>query len=372
MQNKLFIAIETSCDETSLAIGSIPTSGKNFLHYINSTQIYSSIIASQAKHFAQYGGVIPEISARHHAEQIFELLDLIVAEASKKTLLDKTELLKRVSDIYVTTQPGLASALRVGAEFAKVLAFIIQRITGQAIPVTPINHLHGHIISAFFENPESQSDQDIFPHLHLLVSGGNTQLLYMKNPHDFSVISQTLDDAAGECLDKIGRMVGLTYPAGATISQIVGADFSNPIQLPIGMKGKDSINFSYSGLKTAVRYFIHNNQNNDLVYEQLLTDSEIEELKKGNNLNKKLSLIKDILTSTQTVVISQLIQQTKKALKNHHVQSLGLSGGVSANTLLRKYISNLHPNFFIAPLKLTGDNAVMIGLAGISQNYFDK
>lgn len=365
---RYFIAIETSCDETSLAIGSFPTSRNNFLEYLNSTVVHASIIASQAKLFERYGGVIPEVSARHHAEQIFELFDLVLTQAMQKTQLPRDELLKSVSNIYVTTQPGLASALRVGSEFAKVLAYHIEAQKGSA-HINPINHLYGHIMSAFFEQQEQRKDDELFPHLHLLVSGGNTQLLLMRSPHDFTIIGQRLDDAAGECLDKIGRMVGLPYPAGATMGAIAGEQFLNPIHLPIGMSGHEEINFSYSGLKTAVRYFIRDNEQSGLVYEQPLTSSEIEQLKSGNNLNTRLQLIRDILISTQTVVITQLMNQTKKALAQHSPRSLGLSGGVSASKALRSRIMNLHTNFFLAPLALTGDNAVMIGLAGIAQEY---
>ena len=367
---KYFLAIETSCDETSLALfRKTDSKDQNFLEYLNSYEVISSVIASQAKYFAEYGGVIPEISARHHAEQIFELFDLILTQAESKLSQNKQDILKSITTIFVTTEPGLVSALRVGQEFGKVIQHHIRRIGGDVV-LTPINHLRGHIVSAFYQTQERSQDSEVFPHLHLLVSGGNTQLLLMKSPSEASIVAQTLDDAAGECLDKIGRMVGLSYPAGATIGAIVGTNYSNLIQLPVSMKAGDKLDFSYSGIKTAVRYYIRDHANFGLKYEQSLADSEIEELKTSDTtLSPKLTAIKKILTSTQAVVIEQLIMQTKKAISQYKPRSIGLSGGVSASKLLREKYVNLHDNFFLAPMPLTGDNAVMIGLAGVAAKY---
>jgi N6-L-threonylcarbamoyladenine synthase len=363
------LSIETSCDETSLALlTKEPSRDHNFLEYLNSHRVVSSVIASQAKYFAQYGGVIPEISARHHAEQIFELFDLILTEAAAKESIPTTQILSLISDIYVTTEPGLVSALRVGQEFAKVIKHHINTQGGQA-RLHPINHLHGHIISSFFGTEERWGDTDMFPHLHLLVSGGNTQLLLMTSPTEMQIVGQTLDDAAGECLDKIGRMVGLTYPAGATIGKIVGDRTDNPINLSLGMKNSPGFNFSYSGLKTAVRYYIRDHAESGIVYEQRLDQLEVDQLITGIELTPKLLAVRDILISVQTVVIEQLVRQTKKALREYRPKSLGLSGGVSASSELRKQVERLHDNFFLAPMALTGDNAVMIALAGVAAKY---
>ena len=367
-----YIAVETSCDETSLAILKKTTSKeKNFLTYLNSHVVVSSIIASQAKIFAQYGGVIPEISARHHAEQIFDLFDLVLQETLNKEELSLDTFWKSVDTIFVTTTPGLQSALRVGIEFAKSLCFIIESEGGKAA-AEAVNHLHGHTISAFYGTTEQYPDTELFPHLHLLVSGGNTQTLWLENPTTVTIMGQTLDDAAGECLDKIGRMVGLTYPAGATIAKIVGNATENPIGLTVSMKKSESCDFSYSGLKTAVRYYIQKNNQLGITYEQKLTDSELIELMSGNVTTSKLIAIKSILTSAHTVVIEQLIQQFKKAMRTSKPASIGLSGGVSANTLLRSKLSYLHAQFFLAPISLSGDNAVMIGLAGVADRYVSK
>lgn len=364
------LSIESSCDETSLALlkKNPNHKEKNFLDFLNSHEVVSSIIASQAAFFAQYGGVIPEISARQHAEQIFSLFQLILNEASTKESLESNQLLANISEIYITTEPGLVSALKVGYEFGKVIASQVKKLGGN-VKVIPINHLKGHIISSFYQTEERWGDDEIFPHLHLLVSGGNTQLLLMKSPSDITIVGQTLDDAAGECLDKIGRMVGLDYPAGAVIGSIVGERSENPLRLPVGMKGKEGFDFSYSGMKTAVKYYIRDHAESGVVYEEKLTGSEVDHLRTGLNLTPKLKTIDNILVSTQTAVLEQLILQTKKTIKETQPRSLGLSGGVSASKQLRKLFNTLHPNCFFAPISLTGDNAIMIALAGVSQNY---
>ena len=361
------LAIETSCDETSIAIlKKNESKDNNFLEYINSYEVISSIVASQAHHM--YGGVIPEISARHHAEQIFELFDLVLQKAVTSETVSKNELLKEISEIAVTTEPGLISALRVGQEFAKVVAHHITLLGGN-ISVNPTNHLLGHCISCFFEKNERWSDTELFPHLHLLVSGGNTQLLLFTTPTFFTIVGQKIDDAAGECLDKIGRMVGLNYPAGATMGIIAQNRIENRIGLPLGLKGSKQFNFSYSGLKTAVRYYIRDHAESQIVYEQKLSESELEELKKGENLSTKLQAIQDIVVSTQTVIVEQLIRQTKRAIREYLPKSIGLSGGVSASKPLREQFVTLHDQYFIAPLPLTGDNAIMIGLAHAAKKY---
>jgi N6-L-threonylcarbamoyladenine synthase len=361
------LAIETSCDETSIALlKKSESKDQNFLEYLNSYKVVSSIIASQAHHM--YGGVIPEISARHHAEQIFELFDLVIQKAMTEEQITKNELLKSILQIAVTTEPGLVSALRVGQEFAKVIAYHIAKLGG-IVSVHPTNHLRGHIISCFFENSERWNDAELFPHLHLLVSGGNTQLLLLTSPTEFTIVGQKIDDAAGECLDKIGRMVGLNYPAGATIGAIAKDNLENRINLPFGLKGRDGFNFSYSGLKTAVRYYIRDHAESGIVYEQPLTQAELEQLKIGTELSQKLRAIQDILVSTQTVVIEQLIRQTRRAIKETKPKSIGLSGGVSASRPLRTQFTTLHEQYFVAPLPLTGDNAIMIGLAHLASQY---
>lgn len=364
------LAIETSCDETSLAILEQQSSlSDSFYDQVNSWKVVSSIISSQADQFANYGGVIPEISARNHAEQIFELFELVIAEVGSKTRFAREDILSKMTAIAVTTKPGLASALKVGVEFAKVIKYFLENLYHKKVDLRLVNHLHGHVISAFYQQLlNDTSDTDIFPHLHLLVSGGNTQIILIESPQDFlhmKIVGQTLDDAAGECIDKMGRMLGVDYPAGPKIGKIVGTAYLNPLDLPVSMIRSESPDFSYSGLKTAMRYKIQAQKIPGLKYEQRLSTGELETLYRGQNLNPKLQFTRDALESAQTVVVRQLINQFKKAIKKYNPKSIGLSGGVSANLLLRQEFSNLHTNVLIAPRELTGDNAIMIGLAGM-------
>jgi N6-L-threonylcarbamoyladenine synthase len=367
-----FLAIETSCDETSLAVleyGGEHIQGSSFVAALSSCTVLSHIIASQAELFAKYGGVIPEISARNHASQIFELFELLSTDLEREHQITKQQLLASLEAIFVTTEPGLASALRVGHEFARV----ISAFASSRPQVVPTNHLRGHIASCFV-NPRYFENINPFPHLHLLVSGGNTQILRFDTWVDSQVVAQTQDDAAGECLDKGGRMLGIPYPAGPKIGKIAGARSDNPLDLPISMKSSAEVNFSYSGLKTAMRNKVQKCGVDGIVYEQQLTQAELEILyaAAGNptDLSPKLMWIQSAAISLQMVVVSQLINQFKKQMaQNPVLNSIGLSGGVSANALLRSQFERLHEHVFICEARLSGDNAVMIGLAGVADRF---
>jgi tRNA A37 threonylcarbamoyltransferase TsaD len=464
MSVKLALAIESSCDETSLAIFLVPENiSENFLEKINSYTVLGSIVSSQIKIHQEYGGVIPEIGARSHANQIHYLWNLVWSQAQQKaSQLGITNLEKNsLENILVTTEPGLVSALRVGMEFAKSLKFFLE-LEGANIKITNVNHLRGHVASCFYKldvktwllssgdkpietPPTTQNsaipiitaplnnttpkpsvspldrgtddtitlDESLFPHLHLLVSGGNTQLLLLQSWNDYEIIGQTLDDAIGESLDKIGRMVGLPYPAGISVSKIAGLAAQNPLNLTIGMKN-DELNFSYSGMKTAVRYLVQSKS--DLItFEELLSKEEIDflisiadisttpkpavspattpiasqlpldrgtlpdKLANSSNLSSdqsilvlgsKLHFIQQLCISSQFVAISQISQKLQLAINLYNPKSLGISGGVSANLLLRQELKNIAKHnqidkLFIPQLALTGDNAVMIGLAGL-------
>ena len=211
------------------------------------------------------------------------------------------------------------------------------------------------------------SDASIFPHLHLLVSGGNTQILWLTDPDHWTIVGRTVDDAAGECFDKIGRMVGLPYPGGVWLSQIAGTQEANLLDFPLSMKQTESLDLSYSGLKTAVRYFLQKTKVPGFRMEQALTKLELETLKLPLEeiSEPKLQLIKQVCVSAQTVIVEQLVRQFGRAIVHWQPKSVGLSGGVSANPLLRSKLQSLNPtNTLIANPKLTGDNAIMIGLAG--------
>jgi N6-L-threonylcarbamoyladenine synthase len=377
MDRDLYLAIETSCDETSLAILAKKTSLEtvSFYDFVNSFEVIASVISSQISTHAKYGGVVPEIGARQHADQIHFLLQSLLDQIGDEDI----NILTQIKSIFVTTEPGLISALRVGVEFAKTLKFYLDksRLDGQKVEIVNVNHLRGHMISTFFE-PEKRLqilDYDIFPHIHLLVSGGNSQIILMNSWKDWQIIGQTLDDAAGECLDKVGRMVGLPYPGGVYLAKIAKLSTSNPCNFPVGMKKNESLNYSFSGLKTAVRYFLQDSKVIGFRFEAPLEKSEINQLQEIEFTSPKLELIHQVCISAQAVVVAQLMNKTESAIAKYKPSSIGLSGGVSANLLLRSRFDHLKEKFglahmFYPDLKLSGDNAVMIGLAGIlTQKY---
>ncbi len=373
----LFIAIETSCDETSICIlqGDKNFSGNSFYDYINSFEVKSSIISSQINIHKKYGGVVPEIGAREHSKQIhFVFRELVMKLEIPGDFNEKIKYLtENLQEIFVTTEPGLKSALRVGIEFAKSLRYYLEKESGKKFPINNINHLNGHLISCFFDkNHKFQKDNEIFPHLHLIVSGGNSQILVLDSASEWEIIGATLDDAAGESFDKIGRMLGLPYPGGVWISKIAGENYDNPMNFPIGMSKNKTIAYSFSGLKTSVRNYLEKPQIPGFDIEQKLTESELKLLVDSNSkLNPKLDFIKKVCISAQTVIIRQLTNKLSTAIIDRNIQSIGLSGGVSANPMLRKYIQNVDSNLplLLPPMSLTGDNAVMIGLAGLSKYY---
>lgn len=389
-----FLSIETSCDETSISLlegrqDSLQSPSSTFLQKINSLKVISQVISSQIEIHSQYGGVVPELAAREHTKNIHlvftQMLGQIVAKIdqtdtpdfSSANLLKNPEIkniFKDLSKIFVTTSPGLPSALKVGLEFARSLKFFLQSFgLSKNIELVEVNHLKGHLYSAFFGTRYANlalNDTQIFPHLHLLVSGGNTQLFLLNSDQKTELLGQTLDDAVGETLDKIGRMVGLRYPAGKLINQICQDKMENSLNLPIGMHNH-SLDFSFSGLKTAVRYLVQKQTFESWKFEQLLRGEEIESLKSATGTSSKhLSFIYKLLVSSQTVIINQLSNKLKIAINQTNPASIGISGGVSANSLLRKEIQKLGvANIFYPDLSLTGDNATMIALAGIARDF---
>lgn len=362
-----YLGIESSCDETSIAILEGNTNLKtstDFLSYLNSFKILANTVSSQVLIHQKYGGVVPEIGAREHAKGIHSVYN----QALKQANLSHLDLINNLDKIFVTTNPGLVSALRVGQEFAKTLTFFSKQQIQREVEIVDINHLDGHLASCFYNSDKIQTN--IFPHLHLLVSGGNTQLILLQDFNNKQIVGKTLDDAAGECFDKIGRMLGLKYPAGVLISKIADLNNSaNISNLPIGMSKDTSLNFSYSGLKTAVRYLIEKQKFDSWKYEQSLTDKEIEYLLDPNPGIKidHLEFIKNICISAQYVIIKQLQNKLNLAIKEFNPTSIGLSGGVSANSALRNSIQkNTKRQVLIAPRNLTGDNGAMIALAGVA------
>jgi N6-L-threonylcarbamoyladenine synthase len=386
----LVLGIETSCDETSFAMLEGELDGtKPFVEYLNSFVVRSSIISSQIENHIQYGGIVPEIGARLHAQQIHYLfyrliknygaddtnINLQSYEETGETLNMEPflSILGQIDVIYVTTNPGLASALRVGYEFAKTLRYFIAQKIHKIIEIVEVNHLYGHIFSCFYKQGKELLAQDnVFPHLHLIVSGGNSQLLLLKSPNNIQIVGQTLDDAAGECMDKIGRMLGFPYPGGLNLAKVANLHEENSMNFPVSMIKNMSLNYSFSGLKTAVRLFLQSQAPDDFEFEKPLTLNEIEKIRStaGTPLNPKLEFIKKVAISVQSVVTTQLVNKLMKGVKLHDPKTVGISGGVSANLLLRqKVVQKNKSRIYIPPLFLTGDNAIMIVLAGLATSY---
>lgn len=311
--NELILAIESSCDETSVAV------------IKNGDTILSNIVASQIKSHQRFGGVVPEVASRHHVEQI----TLCLEEALKQAEVTPEDL----SAVAVTYGPGLVGALLIGLSAAKAFAW------AHGLPLLPINHMAGHIYAARFVKPLT------FPLLALLVSGGHTELVYMTEDSSFEIIGETRDDAAGEAYDKVGRVLGLSYPSGKEIDRLahLGED---TYHFPRAMIHEDNFDFSFSGLKSAFINFVHNAQ------------------QRGETLDEA-----NLAASFQASVVEVLVTKTIRACKTYPVNQLIVAGGVAANQGLRQALDEAMSDLpeidlIIPPLRLCGDNAAMIGAFG--------
>lgn len=313
-ERNLILAFESSCDETSVAV------------IEDGHKILSNIVATQIKSHKRFGGVVPEVASRHHIEQITLCIDDALAEA-QVTYDDLTA-------VAVTYGPGLVGALLVGVAAAKAVAF------AHNLPLIPVNHMAGHIYAARFVAPIE------FPALALLVSGGHTELVYLPGPNQFEIIGETRDDAAGEAYDKVGRVLGLTYPAGKQIDELAHQG-QDTFHFPRAMVKEENFDFSFSGLKSAFINTVHH-------------ADQIDEA-----LNRA-----DLAASFQQSVVDVLVAKTDRALTEFPVRQLILAGGVAANSGLRADLTAMmekhHPEVALlkAPLALCGDNAAMIGAAG--------
>jgi N6-L-threonylcarbamoyladenine synthase len=304
------LAIETSCDETAAAV-------------IKDGKVLASVIASQADLHSKYGGVVPEVAAREHVPTILPTIDLALKEGKKK--------LKDIDVVAVTKGPGLATSLHVGIDAAKTLALVLGK------PLLPVNHMEAHIYANFVE-PETD-----FPALVMIVSGGHTMLVLMKKHGEYKIVGETLDDAAGEAFDKTAKLIGLGYPGGPMISKFAIDGNPNAFNFPRPMIKSNNLDFSFSGLKTAVLY----------------------EVQRHTKIDKKLK--HDVAASVQTAIIETLIVKLEQAAKKYKVKTLMLGGGVAANKMLReeflKLSNKLNLNYSIPPMAYCTDNAAMIGLA---------
>ncbi|KIL50590.1 tRNA (adenosine(37)-N6)-threonylcarbamoyltransferase complex transferase subunit TsaD [Jeotgalibacillus soli] len=309
----IILGIETSCDETAAAV------------IRNGTEILSNVVASQIESHKRFGGVVPEIASRHHVEEV----TIVLEEALKKADLT----IKDIDAIAVTEGPGLVGALLIGVNAAKAVAF------AHGIPLIGVHHIAGHIYA------NRLMAEMKFPLLSLVVSGGHTELVYMKEHGIFDVIGETRDDAAGEAYDKVARTLGLPYPGGPHIDRLAH-EGETTIDLPRAWLEEGSYDFSFSGLKSAVINTLHN------------AEQRGEEIK-----------AMDLAASFQASVVEVLVTKTIRAVEEYGVKQVLLAGGVAANKGLRYALTQAFDQIkdvelIIPPLHLCTDNAAMIGAAG--------
>ncbi|MFE3868268.1 tRNA (adenosine(37)-N6)-threonylcarbamoyltransferase complex transferase subunit TsaD [Flavobacterium sp. LS2P90] len=318
MQNpEVFIlAIESSCDDTAAAI-------------LQNDKVLSNVVANQLIH-AQYGGVVPELASRAHQQNIVPVIDA----ALRKANIQKEQL----SAIAFTQGPGLMGSLLVGSSFAKSLALALK------IPLIAVNHMHAHILAHFID--EEGFDKPTFPFLALTISGGHTQIVKVNDFFDLTIIGETTDDAVGEAFDKSAKILGLPYPGGPLVDKY--AQLGNPKAFVFTKPKVPGLDFSFSGLKTAILYFIQK--------KKLENPNFIEE-----NLN-------DICASIQFTIIEILMDKLKLAVKETGIKQIAIGGGVSANSGIRKTLKETENKYgwktFIPKFEYTTDNAAMIGIVG--------
>ena len=318
MDDIIILGIESSCDDTSAAV-------------LRNTTLLSSVIASQAVH-EKYGGVIPELASRAHQQNIVPVVDTALKDAG--LTIDK------VDAIAFTRGPGLLGSLMVGTSFAKGLSI------SNNIPMVEVNHLHGHILSHFVDLPDRELPHPNYPFLCLLVSGGHTQIVKVDAPDKMEIVGTTIDDAAGEALDKCAKVMGLPYPGGPVIDRL--AKEGNRDAFKFAKPRVEELNYSFSGLKTSFLYTLR---------DQIAVDPEFIEKNKA-----------DLCASLLHTVVDILVDKLIKASKQFGIKDIALGGGVSANSVLRARIEaegkRYHWRTFLPELKFTTDNAAMIAVAG--------
>ena len=314
MDDIKIMAIESSCDETSVAIVK------------NGREIISNIISSQIDMHKKFGGVVPEVASRMH----LEVINNIVREALEEAKLSMDD----IDAIAVTKGPGLVGALLVGISEAKALSYACKK------PLVGVNHMKGHICAALITHKELEP-----PFICLLVSGGHTYLVHVKDYNNMEVIGKTIDDACGEAYDKVARCLGMNYPGGPEVERLAKLGNDEAIDFPRVMLDKNSYNFSFSGLKTAVLNYLNNKKQKD------------EEISK-----------EDVCASFQRAVFDVLIYKTEKLMKEKNLDTLVVSGGVSANNTLREEINKMCENngfkSYFPDKILCTDNAAMIASSG--------
>lgn len=313
MVNINILAIESSCDETSASV-------------ISDGKVLNNIVASQSVH-EKYGGVVPELASRAHQQHLIPVVNEAVLSSGLKK--------EALSAVAFTRGPGLMGSLMVGGSFAKAFAYALD------IPLIEVNHMQAHVLAHFIEHPKPK-----FPFICLTVSGGHTQLVLVKNHLDMEVIGETLDDAVGEAFDKSAKLLGLPYPGGTLIDR--HAQNGNPKAFEFPVSSMPGLDFSFSGIKTSLLYFLR---------KKLKEDSGFIE----NNLN-------DICASVQFTLIKMLMEKLKKASLQYGIRQIAIAGGVAANSALRMEVENLvlelKGEAYIPKLQYCTDNAAMIAMAG--------
>jgi N6-L-threonylcarbamoyladenine synthase len=312
--NGPLLAIETSCDDTCAAVAT------------QDGRILSNVISSQARFHERYGGVVPEVASRHH----LELVNPVVAEALREAGVELLEL----RAVAATSGPGLIGALLIGLSTAKALA------AAARLPFAAVDHLHGHVAANYLE-PDSVDP----PFLCLIASGGHTLLAFVDEPGGYRLLGETRDDAAGEALDKAARLLGLGYPGGAEMDQLARGGDPEAFPFPVGMRTRDSLDFSFSGLKTAFVY-------------------KVRELGAEETLRRR----GDLAASFQRAVVSALVAKLEAALERTGARTLAVGGGVAANSELRARLEEVAAErglrLKVPPPVLCTDNAAMIASAG--------
>ena len=325
MQNQdvFILAIESSCDDTAAAV-------------LYNDKVLSNVVANQLIH-NQYGGVVPELASRAHQQNIVPVIDA----ALKKANITKEQL----SAIAFTQGPGLMGSLLVGSSFAKSMA------TALSIPLIAVNHMHAHILAHFIDEEGYKKPE--FPFLALTISGGHTQIVRVDGFFDMTIIGETTDDAVGEAFDKSAKILGLPYPGGPLVDKL--AQSGNPKAFTFTKPKVPGLDFSFSGLKTAILYFIQKNQKENPNF--------IEE-------NKN-----DICASIQYTIIAILMDKLKQAVKETGIKQVAIGGGVSANSGIRSTLQEAEKKYgwktFIPKFEYTTDNAAMIGNVGY-QKYLSQ
>lgn len=314
----IILGIESSCDDTSAAI-------------LKDGVVLSNVIASQKVHEA-YGGVVPELASRAHQQNIVP----VVAEAIKQAGITP----KEINAVAFTRGPGLQGSLLVGVSFAKGFAI------AHNLPLIEVNHLQAHVLANFIREPETENRQPGFPFLTLLVSGGNSQIILVRDYLDMEILGQTIDDAAGEAFDKCAKVMGLPYPGGPVVDRL--AKQGNPDRFKFSKPVIPGLDYSFSGLKTSFLYFIR------------------DELK--NNPNFIEENLNDLCASLQKTIVEILIQKLKKAAKQTGIRQVAIAGGVSANSGLQNAVHTEAKRsgweVFIPRLGFSLDNAGMVAVTG--------